>query len=269
MKLLAILMSLCIERLINPGLFLHRFAWFPTYLNYLQNKLSKPLIWHGFLGVVVISLPLLIIAAMAYYLLGGFTSDMAKELIAIAILIYCLGPGDTRRQLEGFITSIQENDIERANHYLDFLPASITPRERAVSEHAIISFNEEIFALLFWFSVLGPLGALFYRLTTLIERYTQVNLPTLYGSASILKGIIDWLPIRALGFSFTLVGNFTSSFHFLSRKVMSSYNNNQIFLQTIGLIAVGADPNDSASANVDEHKALLALFDRTLVIWLV
>lgn len=269
MQLLTILMSLCIERLINPGLFLHRFAWFPAYLNYLQAKLSRSLIERNLLGLAVIIFPILIIAAIAYYLLGGLANDMVKALIAIIILIYCLGPGDNRRQLEGFINAIKENDAERADHYLDFLPTAVTFRERVVSERAIISFNEEIFAVLFWYTVLGPLGALFYRMSVLTEQYAQANLPNLYNSTRSIKGILEWLPIRLLGLSFTLVGNFTTSFHFLARKLMSSYSYNQIFLQTIGLCAVGAEFDDPSSASIEENKALLDLFDRTLIIWLV
>lgn len=269
MQLLAVLMSLCIERLVNPGLFLHRFAWFPAYLNYLQTKLPRSLMEHKFLGLAIISLPILIVAALVYYLLGGLANDMVKELIGIIILIYCLGPGDNRRQLEGFIGAIKEQDIERANDYLDFLPTGVACRERAVSERAILSFNEEIFTVLFWYSLLGPLGALFYRVSGLTGQYAQTEFANLYAANHALKGILEWLPIRLLGLSFTLVGNFTASFHFWVGKIISSYEYNHDFLQTIGLYAVGADLNDPSLATIEENKALLGLFDRSLIIWLV
>jgi AmpE protein len=268
MKLLAILMSLCIERLINPGLFLHRFNWFSAYLRYLQHKLAKPFIWSNFLGIFIVILPLLALVAIAYYGLGNFTNDMVKELIAIIILVYCLGPGDTRRQIEGFIAAANENDTERADHYFNTLASGHLIRERAISEYATISFNQEIFAVLFWFILLGPLGSLLYRLSVLMEQASQTDIAQ-YSHAKLLRGLLDWLPIRFLGLSFTLVGNFTDSFQFIRHKILTGYTYNQTFLYTIGLIAVGADPHNSATATLAENQAILALFDRTLIIWLV
>jgi len=267
MILLAILMSICVERLINPGLFLHRFAWFSRYLGYLQTKLTLPLLWRSLLGFAVGILPLLLLTAILYYGLG-FINPMAKELVAILVLIYCLGPGDTRRQLEGYIAAIDEKDGERIEHYTQLLvpAASTTELEQAIVERAVLSFNDEVFAVLFWFALLGPMGALLYRFS---QQFTEHCHPDVSAKAYTIKGLLDWLPIRLLGISFTLVGRFTASFNFICRKLLSRISYNRVFLNNIALIAIGVDPAVNSQASAIECKALLGLFDRTLVIWLV
>lgn len=272
--ILAILISICIERLINPGLFLQRFNWFSNYLAYLQIKLPQPVIWRGLVGIIVIILPLVTMTGIVYYLIAEYTSELLKELVTIVILVYCLGPGDTRRQVEAYIAAVTEKDNERTTHYVTSLFPSTgqvdnIERGRAISLLATSRFNEEIFAVLFWFTLLGPVGALLYRLSLLIEQHADNTAQPLHHHAKLFRAVLDWLPIRLLGFSFTLVGNFTESFNFLRRSIFSGINNNQFFLQTIGIIAVGNDPADASQATIKENKALLGLFDRTIIIWLV
>lgn len=275
MKLVVILACLIIERLVNPGLLILRFSWLSSYIAYLQRYVNSAALWRGMAGVIVITGPLLAITTIIYCSAGELFYGMLRPLLAIIVLIYCIGPGDFRRQLEGFITAKQENDIERSNDYAkailkEELPVAESERYRALTEKTLWCYNEQIFAVLFWFVVLGPIGALLYRL---IERVVELaELPNsriseVFAMAIMLKDFLDWLPIRILGFSFALVGHFKDTFAYTRRHFFTSQNRQ--FLIAAGLLAVNANQSEPVSVTIDEHKELLGLFDRALIIWLV
>lgn len=278
MELVVILISLCVERFINPSVILHRFSWFPIYTKFLQRYLLKSVFEQGVVGNVVILMPFIIITALLYYGVGGLFYENIQSLLAVIILIYCFGPGDFRRQLEAYITVWQENASDQlVSDYANVLLATKVPvtdeqRARAISEVAILEFNQQVFSVLFWFIILGPLGAVLYRIITMIVYYAALpenQLGKLFYSANLMKQLLEWLPLRLLGFLYALVGNFRQTFSFMCLNSISNLNYNQSLASHSALLAIGAKPADSASANIEENRALLALFDRALIIWLV
>jgi AmpE protein len=278
MYLLAIIVSLGIERLINPGFFLHRFSWFPSYADYFYQKLATSQRWQGALGLVLILAPLLCVSAILFYGLGAVTNQMLQALMAIIVLIYCLGPEDSRRQLEGYIRAKDDKDSDRAVVYASQLLSGVMPADehvlsRALTEASLLHFVKQVFAVIIWFIFLGPLGALLYRLSNMLERYAQARgMARLQLSSGKLIAVMEWPVIRLLGFSFALVGSFSNTFAFACQKCFTSgesaADDNTFFLTQVGLLALDADLAASNQASLSENQAVLDLFDRVLVIWL-
>lgn len=81
-------------------------------------------------------------------------------------------------------------------------------------EQGILSSHRYVFAPLFWFMVLGPAGAVLYRLSAfLVERWPAR--PVLPGEADHFGQLarqmfqaIDWLPARLTAVTFAIVGDF-------------------------------------------------------------
>src|SRR5690606_25842352 len=83
----------------------------------------------------------------------------------------------------------------------------------------VISYRsfERLFAVLFWFFIVGAVGALLYRLSVLYcERADTEN-----KAAKRWLWLMEWPAVRALSLSWALVGNFDSCFAMLKRDFLN------------------------------------------------
>lgn len=276
MKLIIIILALVLERGLHAGQFLNRFIWFKHYLNLLRKKLEKSGLWRGIIGVIFALLPILLITAIIYYSFCHVLWGLISGLIALLILFYCLGPADFYMLLSQYFIDQAKGDHEVAKTHLDtILPehaAVTTEWNRAVTKSIFCEFNKNVFAVLLWFVILGPLGALLYRLTCLIvEDASRPDSPNaaLKEGAKTLQDLLDWIPVRLLSLIFALVGNFMHSFGVWVKTLWTSTDYNQEILTASGLRALDLQATDPQLASIDENKAAIGLIDRALVVFIV
>jgi AmpE protein len=122
------------------------------------------------------------------------------------------------------------------------------------------------FAILFFFLILGPEGALAYRLLQLYSRVSEVSL------AQQLLFYADWLPVRLVAATFSLTGDFLASRdELLSSFSQASQSGDDVLISTaraaLGLKRgdVQGDAGEIAAAEVNQIEALLS---RCAVFWL-
>src|SRR5262249_48785131 len=154
-------------------------------------------------------------------------------IIEFLVMLYCLGPEDIYYRYQLFFNACKQGSAEAGIKLLEDLVTETqdtTPNpHRAVTKSIFINFNEHIFAIVFWFFVLGPLGifiVLIYRLVSLIEHIaakSYSNHSLLLPAAKDIKAILDWLPIRVLGLIYALVGNFVKGFRYWLKHVLSAW----------------------------------------------
>jgi AmpE protein len=274
MSLIIILIALALERLASVGSYLQRFSWFDGYLHGLHKVFGSLL--KGIVGVVIAILPCLLVVGLVYYGLGFLLFNIVGFFIALLVLLYCLGPVDLHTQLKTYLAESSQNNPQAG--MLSNLDTLVKPSginitlPRAITQGILVQFNERTFAVLFWFVLAGPLGALLYRLVSLIRhnalQENSENAALLQGATTI-QGILDWLPARILSFTYALAGNFISGFAVWINKVWGSiYQNDELLLQS-GLKALELPEDNISSASIEENKAALALTDRALIIFLV
>ena len=119
-----------------------------------------------------------------------------------------------------------------------------------------------MFAVLFWFIVLGPAGAVLYRFSRLLAEQTYVeDSPQIREGASKWIACLDWLPVRLLGLCFTLAGHFENAFKVWTNHLLSSPKNNEAYLNACC---------QAALANGDSSDRMQwALYQRALAILLI
>jgi membrane protein required for beta-lactamase induction len=125
-----------------------------------------------------------------------------------------------------------------------------------------LASHQRIFGVVFWFVILGPIGAVFYRL---IE---GISSQMLTGStlARQIKGLLDWLPVRLEVLLFALGGHFTAVLIHLKRDALKGPGHNDQFLADCGMAAMDAE-RLSGSVNIEQEA--LGLIDRAFMIGLV
>jgi len=144
-------------------------------------------------------------------------------LLGIAVLYLTVG----FRQFSHFFTSIhlalRQGEIDQARSLLaqwrgrsgDRLTGSEVAR--LAIEEALLASHRHVFAPLLWFAVLGPAGALFYRLAHSFDEQWGHRGEIEFGEfgqfAHRAFAVIDWLPLRVTAASFAVVGDFEDAVH--------------------------------------------------------
>jgi AmpE protein len=276
MKFVIILICLAVERYTHLGHYLNRFCCFQAYADFCRKQLEKAGVWRSELGMVFTVIPLLIVTAIIYYSLQHLAHNLVGRLLALIILLYCLGPQDIYTLLSQYFSASQRGNTESARESIEpLLPHGHVADSdlcRAVTFATMTKFNDGIFAVVFWFVILGPVGAVLYRSIAMTQEWA--NLGTMGDSslaryAKLCKDILDWIPVRLLALGFALMGNFMNTFNYWLRNFLTRPEENHDVLINTGLIALEIDHIEAKDAVVEENKLTLALIDRTTVLYLI
>lgn len=225
MTLITIIIALVIEQL--HALSVERYVKAPVarLAALLDDRFNDGRYSHGavawLLGVAVPALLLLLLQGLLawYQPLLGF-------LLGIGVLYLTMG----FRQFSHYFTEIhialRAGEIDQARQILaawrgrsgDQLSSSEVAR--LAIEKSLLASYRHVFAPLFWFAVLGPAGALLYRLAqTLAALWREPEAVPggergQFGSfAAQAFAVIDWLPQRLTAIGFAVVGDFEDAIH--------------------------------------------------------
>lgn len=158
--------------------------------------------------------------------LGYWTSF----LVGLLVLLYSLGRGDWRDALAQDERTLHAGNAEALWLTLESrgdLPTAAGDSVPAADvwlawrRHAGRACLDGLFAVMFWFFVLGPAGALLYRIAVLYGRLPAVREGTLPTGTGWLA-LLDWLPARYMALCACLAGNFATGFHTLRQWMLDS-----------------------------------------------
>lgn len=268
MKLIAILVCLGVERYFRLGLHLHRFSWLSSYVSLLQKIIKPPFLWKSWAAVALLELPILILVALLCYLTADHLYGFIGLLFAIVVLLYCLGPEDIYQEVQDYLAASTSEDQELQNQYLTEIVAPVPPQllltqTRTLNAAILVKGNNQLLGVLFWFLMLGPIGAVLYRLTDMLTRlsFTEEKLVEATSQFNTLWQLLNWIPARLTALIYTLMGNFTHSFNIWLQYAKKGLSSNEQLLQEVGIAAINGDLNDGQQA--------LALLDRALIMVVV
>lgn len=283
MILIAIVISLGIDKAFATWQGVRRFEWFLEFANSIRFQLKA--IANGSLGVLLtVALPVFLIA-LVDYLLGRVHPVLAFPF-GVAVLWYCLGPKNLDDQVQAYIDARESGDIEAAQRSAaDILHQQIPSQNfqlsQAVTESILIEGNERIMAVLFWFGVLGPLGAALYRLSATLKNFTGKEHPAseFAQAAQRLHAILDWVPARLVAVGYAVSGSFVDAignWRGSGKSEKWEESSVQVLLASgMGALHLDAEslreapPDNDVSAEITHIKAAQALVWRTLVAWVV
>ncbi len=297
MEFITILIAIAVEQYYKDVDRYRQFDWFARYCDWMQQK-STALIPAGAsasgpMQLLVLLAPVIIVIALVDSLFSSMGSFFSF-IFSIAILIYSIGPKDLTTQVEKYLASLSSGDTEGAllNANIFFAghcykpeisgsPATIT---EIMKRGILLAFNNRILAVLFWFIILGPLGALLYRLTTLLlERFAGGYFGTGDVAQSNVEGeaesefksaiqrlymILGWVPARLCVITFALAGSFTDTLLCWTCATDFFNKNNDELIVTSGLHALKMDvepANENEGDNEEHINAVEQVF--ALVKW--
>jgi adenosylcobinamide-phosphate synthase len=280
MTLFAVLAALGLEhwRPERPGQPRHLAS---RWLAWLLDNLNAGGEQHGALawtlGVLV---PALVIAGATALLVGVW--EPLAWAFDVAVLYFCLGFKSASFLAAGVVRALRENDLERARESLsEWRPGLLVGGDEAALVRQTLeeTFRQSLtrlFGVLFWFLPLGPAGALLYLLTRL-ARDRWHGEPAFGLFAGRMAGWLDWLPARAVAFSFAIVGNFQDALESWrgqarnwgeeSEGILLAAGAGALGLQLGGTIRLPAGQLERPPLGMDEPPGLESLDAVVALIW--
>lgn len=161
-------------------------------------------------GRVVLTLLLpAVLCALMWWLLGHTPlGGLPQLLFALAVLLYCLGPREFEADLEAILGAPDEVSREAAAQTLADDGSPIAWNAPALGVAIAYAALRRRFAVLLWFFLLGPVGALLYRLAQTLARNDSLQLdPGGRSAAHYVANALDWLPAQLLTLTLAVVGH--------------------------------------------------------------
>lgn len=212
MSLISILISLAIESYWEQIDKLRHYDWFEKYCSWMMNKLEGQAIYDSPLGVVLVLAPLVFAVWLVDAMLGGVFS-LFSFVFGVAVLLFCLGPRTLSRDAQAYLDAAEAGDHELAKQYaIEILgrPVDEKPQElaEAVKAAILVRANDRLVAVMFWFVLLGPVGAVMFRAATMLKDETVLVPDKFSHSVHDLFWVMNWLPARLCIIGYALAGNF-------------------------------------------------------------
>ncbi|GAB2895110.1 regulatory signaling modulator protein AmpE [Microbulbifer echini] len=281
MTLLIILMTLALVQIWGSGWPLHRDRWFDRW----SARVEKAPQLQGqdglLLGLSI--LPPVLAAALAMAFVESSAGGLGVLLLGIPLLLYCLGRGNFNDILSTYLRSWYRGDLKGAAEAARPLLREIHEgagegarlHEQVFRGAAYCAF-ERLFAVLFWFILLGIPGALLFRLSALYAERARGTEREI--SAARWLWLLEWVPVRVMGLSFAIVGNFAGCYRAWRQCLMCRERDTAQVLEAYLEGALGGINANECRFSDDisqvqrqsgaEIEGLQALLSRSLLLWI-
>jgi membrane protein required for beta-lactamase induction len=279
MTFFAILISLLLERMFLPLHTYRRFDWFADMAGWIRRQTGK--FCGGPCAVLLVMLPVPLLVILLTSLLDGLLFNLFTLLFGIAVLFLCLGPRDMDTQVTAMTDALYADDMEEMRKVaVEVVDGELAEDNRSLArqlvEAMLLAGNERVIAILFWFVVLGPVGAVLFRLSSELRLASRGDEDAEYSKyADRLHAILAWLPSRLCALGYAVTGSFVDALHNWQQNTVVSGEN---WMDTVDAVVLSAglgalqfsEDDDSEYTQEDlqqQLKAGMALVWRMVVMW--
>ena len=291
MNLIALLIGLLIERLATQLFRWRRLRWLDRLIDLGFREAERVANWPALILVILLAVVLVLPVFGVIFSFGGTLNGFAYLLFAIVVLFFSLGPSDIGEEIDVYCRALESEDDEQIQNAAKAIvegdvPADERERIGRVEEAVCVQANNRLFAIVFWFVVLGPLAAWAYRVTDLIRRravFTAARGEESDGIAArirhaaiMLHGWFTWIPARLTAVGYATAGNFDEALAALrapsAERDASSSEHSEHLLARVGVaaLAIQDQPDESATERgIRGATAAKRLVFRLVIIWAV
>jgi len=237
--------------------------------------------WRSPFGGLLAVLPPVLLLAVLAWALSDVLFGLPSLLLGVAVLAVCWGPRDLDRDVEAIIDADDAPTRQAALRHLQAAGGSLEEDLPSLVEATMFNALRRWFAVLFWFLLLGPAGALGYRLLALMSvspMRARVPLETLQSARRVL-GWLEWPVAQLMALSMALVGNFDTAWKAWRHAHGERWMAGIAFLGAVARASVGAELREQAHDYTDagmmpvwqrlpELRDVMSLVWRMLLLWL-
>lgn len=291
MNFVALLLGLGVERLLTHLFHLREFRWLDPMFDWLTERLRNQPRAPAVIGVILFTIAAVLPVALISVALSGTLLQIPYFVLAVVVLLFSLGPRDLQTEVDEYCTAVRdENEAGVGQVARELWEGDLQDEPdvhvRLIRRSIFIQANNRIFAVLFWFLLLGPTGAWLFRVLDLMRRrlafeYNRTNHDfcntALVWAVRSVHGVLAWVPARLLILGYGLAGSFDSAiaawraYHGKAEEDFFRATND--LLDSVGEGAAGGVSETDASSPEDREAVVaqvsgaMDLVSRTL--WLI
>lgn len=214
MTIIAILLAFALCHFVRELGRFRQNQWLGSWINFANDAFGKFPGWQDILGfLIIIAVPVLLLLLLNQLLYSTLGSTGAF-LLAIVVLVYTYGPKDLDTEVAAIIES--EDEESRQEALGKFLGGPVPEDHDACRALAVESvFRQALrrwFGIIFWFAVLGIVGAFLYRLVDWLVKEDYPISDDQKGLLIRLRQIMDWPAAQLMTLSLAVATDFDSVF---------------------------------------------------------
>lgn len=295
MNLIALLIGLVVERLATQLFHWRRMRWMDRIIDFGFSRAQRIANWPALIPVVLLAAVLVLPVFLVIFGLGGTLAGFTYLILAIVVLFFSLGPKDIGEEVDEYCKALESEDegqIQNAAKAIveGEVPTDARQRIQRVEESVCVQANNRLFAVVFWFVLLGPLAAWAYRVTDLIRRRAVFNAAReaeaetddsgnaamVRDAAVMLHGWLAWIPARLTAMGYATAGHFDEAIAVMraptEQRDATTSEKSEYLLARVGTaaLALGDKPDESITERgVRGAVSANQLVFRQLIIWAV
>lgn len=297
MKLIALLIGLIIERIATQFFHVRRLRWLDRLIDAGFDVAERFANWPALIPVIMLAAVLALPVFIVTISLGDALLGFPYLILAIVVLFFSLGPNDIGEDVDEYCKALKAGDeelVQQTAKNIAERDVSTEPLERIriVEEAVCVQANNRLFAVVFWFVFLGPLGAWLYRVTDLIRRRAVFTVARgdesdengesaettseILDAATLLHGWLAWIPARLTSIGYAIAGHFDGALaawrvHSAEHsETPSQYSEDLLARVGVGALALHEEEGEElAERGVRGAMAANRLVFRLLFIWFV
>ncbi|MFZ6743841.1 adenosylcobinamide-phosphate synthase CbiB [Undibacterium sp. JH2W] len=211
-----LLLGILLDLALGEASKFHPLVGFGNLANAVERWLNKPTAsrWTGALGWCLAVLPLVGLSVLALLLAQHFSMWLAA-ILHIVLLYFCLGLRSLREHNATIATALQAGDLPEARKRTSYIVSRDTQDAdeaylaKASVESVLENGCDAVFATLFWFTLLGGLGAVLYRLVNTLDAmwgYRSTRFLRFGCVAARMDDVMNWLPARLTACTYATLG---------------------------------------------------------------
>jgi AmpE protein len=214
MTIIAILLAFGLCHFVRELGRLRKRTWLTAWVDFANDAFGRLPLWSDVLGfLVIVTIPLVLLLLVNQLLVSALGSTGAF-LMALLVLIYSFGPRDLDTEIAEVVEAEEGEDRAAAMEKLLRGPAPEAAEEcRGAAVEAV--FQEALrrwFGIIFWFAVLGIVGAFLYRIVDWLVREDHNLTGDQQGLFRRLQQIMDWPAAQLMTLSLAIATDFDSVF---------------------------------------------------------
>jgi len=291
MKLIALLIGLVIERLATQLFHWRRMRWMDRIIDFGFRQADRLATWPSVIPVILLAIVLVLPVAAVIWWLGDTLAGFTYLLLAVVVLFFSLGPRDVGEEVGEYCRALNDGDDVQAHIAAKAIVESDVPGDPVARAHCVetavcVQANNRLFAVIFWFVVLGPLAAWAYRATDLIRRRAvftasrdldgDSNAARMRDAAESVHGWLAWIPARLTAVGYAAAGHMDDAIAALRAPTedrdLTSSERSEHLLARVGIAALALQdrPDEStAQRAIRGAEAANHLVFKLLLIWAV
>lgn len=282
MKILALILGFGLEHVATQLLHLRELRLLDGFFDFgirLGNRA-------GPLAALVIVVLLLGLASapvvIVHFVLAQdtFGWQFAYVVFALLVVFVCLGPRDLDSEVDEYCEALDAGDAERATRVLVELSEARLRGDdeiEAVERAIFVQAPNRVFGVVFWFVLLGPVGAWLFRTADLCRRRAAFeatreadSVDHVLDAIRLIHALALWIPVRLAALGYALSGSFEEArehWRALDAKQMPLHRRNDSLSAEIGRAAMSGILDQPENSSMAARNAM-RLVTRTLFIWL-